>query len=113
MNSFSWYNIVVVYKPGKDNDVADGMSWWAYPAGLADDTKFHGSDADLKGYEDWEAQEKARNDALTYGLSISRKSKKKCFSNALGYALVVLEVLQAHRHFYLIIGPTKSGDNTF
>ena len=40
-------------------------------------------------------------------------SKKKCFSNALGYTLVVLEVLQAHRHFYLSIGPTKSGDNTF
>ena len=40
-------------------------------------------------------------------------SKKKCFSNALGYALVVLEVLQAHRHFYLSIGPTKSGDNPF
>ena len=49
------YNIVVVYKPGKDNDVADEMSRWAYPAGLADDTNFHGSDADLKGYEDWEA----------------------------------------------------------
>ena len=29
----SWYNIVVVYEPGKDNDVADGMSRWAYPAG--------------------------------------------------------------------------------
>ena len=40
-------------------------------------------------------------------------SKKKCFSNALRYTLVVLEVLQAHRHFYLSIGPTKSGDNTF
>ena len=53
------YNIVVVYKPGKDNDVADGMSWWAYTAELADDTNFHGSDADLEGYEDWEAQEKA------------------------------------------------------
>ena len=42
-----------------------------------------------------------------------RVSKKKCFSNALGYTLGVLEVLQAHRHFYLSIGPTKSGDNTF
>ena len=41
------------------------------------------------------------------------RSKKKCFSNALGYTLVVLEMLQAHRHFYLSIGPTKSGDNTF
>ena len=40
-------------------------------------------------------------------------SKKKCFSNALGYTLVVLEVLYAHRHFHLRIGPNKSGDNTF
>ena len=40
-------------------------------------------------------------------------SKEKCFSNALGYTVVVLEVLQAHKHFYLSIGPTKSGDNTF
>ena len=40
-------------------------------------------------------------------------STKKCFSNALRHTLVVLEVLQAHRHFYLSIGPTKSGDNTF
>ena len=39
--------------------------------------------------------------------------KKKCFSNALGYTLVVLEVLWALRHFYLSIGPTKRGDNTF
>ena len=53
------YNIVVVYKPGKDTAVADGMSRLAYPAGLADDTNLHGSDADLKGYEEWEAQEKA------------------------------------------------------
>ena len=40
-------------------------------------------------------------------------SKKKCLSNALGYTLVVLEVLQAHRHFYLSIALTKSGDNIF
>ena len=40
-------------------------------------------------------------------------SKKKCFSNALGYTLVVLEVLQALLHFYLSIGLTKMGDNTF
>ena len=51
----SCYNVVVVYKPGKDNDVADRMSWWGYPAGLEDDTNFHGLDTDLKGYEDWEA----------------------------------------------------------
>ena len=40
-------------------------------------------------------------------------SKKKCFYNALGYTLVVLEVLEALMHFYLTIGPTKMGDKTF
>ena len=56
----SRYNIVVVYKPGVDNDVADGMSRWAYPAGLADDTNFHGSDADLEGVTQWEASEREK-----------------------------------------------------
>ena len=42
-----------------------------------------------------------------------QNSTKKCFSNALGYTLVVLELLQALMHFYLSIGPTKIGDNTF
>ena len=41
------------------------------------------------------------------------KSKKKCFSNALRHTLVVLEMHWAHRHFYLSIVQTKSGDNTF
>ena len=45
--------------------------------------------------------------------ALSTSSKKKCFSNALRHTLVVLEVLQAHRHFSLSIGPTKRGDNTF
>ena len=43
------HHIGVVYKPGKDNTAADGFSRWAYPAGLADDTNFHSSDADQKG----------------------------------------------------------------
>ena len=34
----SQYHIEVVYKPGKDNSVADGVSRWAYPARLAEDT---------------------------------------------------------------------------
>ena len=55
----SRYNIVVVYKPGKDNVVADGLSRWAYPAGEADDTNFHGFDADLEGVSRSEAKEKA------------------------------------------------------
>ena len=39
----------LVYKPDKDNTVADGLSRWAYPAGLSDDTNCHSSDADQKG----------------------------------------------------------------
>ena len=54
----SRYNIVVVYKPGADNVIADGLSRWAYPAGVADDTNFHGSDADLEGLMRWEAKER-------------------------------------------------------
>ena len=55
----SRYIIVVVYKPGKDNVVADGLSRRAYPAGEADDTTFPGSNADLEGVSRWEAKEKA------------------------------------------------------
>ena len=53
----SRYNIVAVYKPGVENDAADRMSRWAYPAGLADDTNFHRSTADLEGVTQWEASE--------------------------------------------------------
>ena len=38
----SWDHIEGVYKPSKDNTVADGLSRWAYPARLADNTNFHG-----------------------------------------------------------------------
>ena len=86
----SRYNIVVVYKPGKDNDVAEGMSRWAHPAGLADDTNLHGLDDDSKGYEDW-----ARNHALIDRLSISPKGSEcgppcchtaKCHGHRSGYS---------------------------
>ena len=40
-------------------------------------------------------------------------SKKRCFSNAFGYGLVASEVLQSLLHFYLSIGLTQMGDNTF
>ena len=91
----SRYNVVVVYKPGKDNDVADGVSRWAYPAGLADDNNFHGSDAELKGYEDWEAQKQAQNNILIDRLSITREGsesgppcihKAKCHVHCRGYS---------------------------
>ena len=38
--------------------IADGLSRWAYPAGVADDTTFHGSEADLEGVVIWEARER-------------------------------------------------------
>ena len=91
---FSRYNIVVVDKPGKDNDVTDVMNRWAYPVGLADDTNFQGSDAAVKGYEDWEVQEKAGIDALIDRLSIPRGGSEcgppcshtaKCDGHCSGY----------------------------
>ena len=51
------YNIVVIYKPGADNVIADGLSRWTYPTGVADDHNCHGSDADLEGVMRWEAKE--------------------------------------------------------
>ena len=45
----SRYHIEVVYKACKDSTVADGLSRLACQAGLADDTNFHGSNADQKG----------------------------------------------------------------
>ena len=47
----SRYNIIVVYKPGPDNHLADGVSRWAYPAGLAEDSTLHGSEWDLDGVQ--------------------------------------------------------------
>ena len=61
----SGYNIVVVYKPGVENDAADGMSRWAYPARLVDDTNFHRSDADLEGVTQWEASEGEKEQKLS------------------------------------------------
>ena len=58
----SRYHIEVVYKPRKDNTVADGLSRWAYPAGLADDTSFHGSDTDQKGVMKQERELKEREE---------------------------------------------------
>ena len=60
----SRYHIAVVYKPGKDNSVADGSSWWVYPAGLADDTNFDGSDAGQKGVMKQERELKRREENI-------------------------------------------------
>ena len=58
----SRYHMEVVYEPGKDNTVADGLSRWAYPAGLADDTNFCSSDADQKGVMKQERELKEREE---------------------------------------------------
>ena len=47
--SLSRYHMEVVYKLGKDNTIAEGLSRRAYLAAVADDSNFHGSDADQKG----------------------------------------------------------------
>ena len=60
----SRYHIEVVYKPGKDNTVADGLSRWAYLAGLADVTNFHGTDADQKGVMKHEREVKEREETF-------------------------------------------------
>ena len=40
--ALSRYNIVLVCKPGPDNQVADGLSRWAYRAGLAEHSTLRG-----------------------------------------------------------------------
>ena len=69
----SRYNIVVFYKPGVENNAADGMSRWAYPAGFADDRKFHDSDADLEWVTQWEASEREKKQQLIAANQYPRK----------------------------------------
>ena len=69
----SRYNIVVVYKPGGENDAADGMSRSDYPARSRDDTNFHGWDADLEGVTQWEASERKKEQQLIAANQYPRK----------------------------------------
>ena len=66
-------NIVVVYKPGVEKDAADRMSRWAYTAGLAADTDFHGSDANLEGVTLSEASEREKEQQLIAANQYPRK----------------------------------------
>ena len=66
----------MVYKPSKDNTVADGLSCWAYPARLADDTNFHGSDAYQKGVMKQEREVKERNEHFWRSRLETRKSSR-------------------------------------
>ena len=54
----------MVYKPGKDNTVAERLSRLAYLAGLADDTHVHGSDANQKGVMKQEGDLKEREETF-------------------------------------------------
>ena len=56
----SRFNLFIEYRPGEDNEGADALSRWAYPAGEAQDTNFHGGDADLLGWTEAERAERDR-----------------------------------------------------
>ena len=53
----SRFNLIITYRPGEENQVADALSRFAYPAGEAQDSNFHGGDDDLNGWEEAENQE--------------------------------------------------------
>ena len=48
------FNIIIEYNPGLTHEEADTLPRWAYPAGAAQDTNFHGSNRSLAG---WTARE--------------------------------------------------------
>ena len=52
----SRFNLIITYRPGEENQVADTLSRFAYPTGEAQDTNFHGGDDDLAGREEAEKQ---------------------------------------------------------
>ena len=45
----SRFNLIITYREGKENQVADALSRFAYPAGESHDTNFHGGNEDLEG----------------------------------------------------------------
>ena len=50
-------NLIITYRPGERNQVADALSRFAYPAGEAQDTNFHGGDDELARWEEAQKQE--------------------------------------------------------
>ena len=48
----SRFHLLIEYTPVPDSHVGDALSRWAYPAGTAPDTNFHGTDQDLVGWEE-------------------------------------------------------------
>ena len=58
----SRFNLLIEYTPGPENHVEDALSRWAYPAGTAQDTNFHGGDADLAGWQKEERKKRELSD---------------------------------------------------
>ena len=54
---FSRLNLIITYREDKENQVADALSRFAYPAGESQDTNFHGGNEDLEGWEKAEHEE--------------------------------------------------------
>ena len=55
---FSQFDLTKVYKPGKDNVVADAMSRWAYPASTAKgDVSIHGTAESAQEVNDMEEEQ--------------------------------------------------------
>ena len=53
----SRFNLIITYRSGEENQVAEDPSRFIYPAGEAQDTNLHGGDAHLAGWEEAEKQE--------------------------------------------------------
>ena len=60
----SGFNIIIEYNSGVNNEEVHTLSRWAYPAGAAHDTNFHGSDRDLVGWTARQQKECAERQQL-------------------------------------------------
>ena len=54
----STFNLMIEYRSGPENHVGNTLSRWAYPAGTAQNTSFHGSDQDLVECEEDKTRER-------------------------------------------------------
>jgi len=58
----SQFSIEIIYVPGKDHQVSDALSRWAYPAGLEPDVSFHGGNAAQQYADECDRQENQFDD---------------------------------------------------
>ena len=61
----SRFNLVIEYHKGEHNEAPDALSRWAYPAGLAQDVSFHGSQTDMEGWSQCEEAERVRSQNIS------------------------------------------------